>query len=101
MNLWRLFSPNPSARVARERLQILLAHERVAGARSDLIAILQTEILAAIARHRGRLPAAVEEVEDAHAAARLPNRRLMKPRFSVRGVRIAIVSPRRRRAASS
>ncbi len=51
MKLWRLFTPNASARVARERLQILLAHERAAAGRSDLIAILQTEILAAIARH--------------------------------------------------
>ena len=51
MNLLRLFAPSPTARIARERLQILLAHERAAGGRSDLVAILQREILAAIARH--------------------------------------------------
>ena len=51
MNLLRFFTPNASARVARERLQILLAHERVGAGRSDLVAILQTEILAVIARH--------------------------------------------------
>jgi cell division topological specificity factor len=40
-----------SARVARERLQILLAHERSAGSQSDLIPILRAEILAVVARH--------------------------------------------------
>jgi cell division topological specificity factor len=40
-----------SAPVARERLQILLAHERAASGQSDLIAVLQEEILAVIARH--------------------------------------------------
>ena len=39
-----------SARVARERLQILLAHERSAG-QSDLIPILRAEILAVVGRH--------------------------------------------------
>jgi cell division topological specificity factor len=39
-----------SARVARERLQILLAHERGAG-QSDLIPILRAEILAVVGRH--------------------------------------------------
>jgi cell division topological specificity factor len=37
--------------VARERLQILLSHERSALGRSNLIAILKEEILAAISRH--------------------------------------------------
>jgi cell division topological specificity factor len=36
--------------MARERLQILLSHERVAGSQPDLLAILQDEILATIAR---------------------------------------------------
>lgn len=53
MNLIALFTRPRSAPLARERLQILLSHERTAGARSDLVAILQQEILAVIAR---RLP---------------------------------------------
>ncbi len=53
MNLIALFTRSRSAPQARERLQILLAHERTNGARSDLVAILQQEILAVIAR---RLP---------------------------------------------
>ena len=37
--------------VARERLQILLAHERLAVGQADLVSILRQEILATIARH--------------------------------------------------
>ena len=40
-----------TAPVARERLQILLAHERAVAGQSDLVAILQDEILAVIAKH--------------------------------------------------
>ena len=40
-----------TAPVARERLQILLAHERVSLGSSDLLAILRDELLATIARH--------------------------------------------------
>ncbi len=40
-----------SAPVARERLQLLLSHERVAGSQTQLVAVLQEEILAVIARH--------------------------------------------------
>src|SRR5690348_2544147 len=39
-----------SAPVARDRLQLLLAHERLGGG-ADLAAVLQQEILAVIARH--------------------------------------------------
>ena len=46
-----LFRRRRSAPVARERLQILLAHERSVLGRSNLIAILKEEILAAISRH--------------------------------------------------
>jgi cell division topological specificity factor len=53
MNLLSFFARSRSAPQARERLQILLAHERTSGARGDLVAILQQEILAVIAR---RLP---------------------------------------------
>jgi len=46
-----LFRRRRSAPVARERLQILLAHERSVLGRSNLIAVLKEEILAAISRH--------------------------------------------------
>ena len=46
------FTRKSTAPVARERLQILLAHERsLTGNNKDLAAILQDEILAVIARH--------------------------------------------------
>jgi len=52
MSLFDFFKrPTTSAPVARERLQILLAHERAVIGRSDLIAILREEILAVIAKH--------------------------------------------------
>jgi cell division topological specificity factor len=37
--------------MARERLQVVLAHERALAGRADLAAVLQQEILAVIARH--------------------------------------------------
>jgi cell division topological specificity factor len=40
-----------SAPIARERLQILLAHERIACSRPDLLGVLREEILAVIGRH--------------------------------------------------
>lgn len=52
MNLLSLFrSKRDSAPVARERLQVLLSHERAITGKSDLIATLQEEILAVIAKH--------------------------------------------------
>ena len=51
MNLFNLFRRRGSAPVARERLQILLAHERAARGQPDLLAILREEILAVIAKH--------------------------------------------------
>lgn len=51
MSLFNFFQKRPSATVARDRLQILLAHERALSGRPDLAAILQKEILAVIARH--------------------------------------------------
>jgi cell division topological specificity factor len=51
MNLFRLLRSRRSAPVARERLQILLAHERLERKESDLLGKLREEILAAIARH--------------------------------------------------
>ena len=51
MNLINLFRKRTSAPVARERLQVLLSHERAVIGKSDLIATLQEEILAVIAKH--------------------------------------------------
>lgn len=51
MNLLDFFGRRRSAPVARERLQILLAHERAVAGNSDLVAVLQEEILAVIAKH--------------------------------------------------
>jgi cell division topological specificity factor len=51
MSLFNLFQKRPSATVARDRLQLLLAHERALSGRPDLAAVLQKEILAVIARH--------------------------------------------------
>ena len=51
MNLMSLFKKRDSAPVARERLQILLAHERSFAGQSDLVAVLREEILAVIAKH--------------------------------------------------
>ena len=51
MNLFNFLNRRTSAPVARERLQILLAHERVSGNHSQLVAVLQEEILAVIAKH--------------------------------------------------
>ncbi|KQY45688.1 MULTISPECIES: cell division topological specificity factor MinE [Rhizobium/Agrobacterium group] len=51
MNLFRLFSKSQSAPAARERLQVLLAHERASAGDSDLVVKLRDEILRAISKH--------------------------------------------------
>jgi len=52
MNLLRLINGrNASAPVARERLQILLAHERGLCGQPDLLELLRAEILAVVSRH--------------------------------------------------
>jgi cell division topological specificity factor len=51
MSLLGLFKTRGSAPVARERLQILLAHERASHGQSDLLANLRDEILAVVAKH--------------------------------------------------
>jgi cell division topological specificity factor len=50
MSIFNLFRRG-SAPIARERLQILLAHERVARSQPDLLGILREEILAVISKH--------------------------------------------------
>jgi cell division topological specificity factor len=50
--LLRLFNGRTaSAPVARERLQILLAHERGSRGQPDLLGVLREEILAVVSRH--------------------------------------------------
>ena len=56
MNIFRLFTsratPAPaSAPIARERLQILLAHERGLRGQPDLLMLLREEILSVVSRH--------------------------------------------------
>ncbi|THF53651.1 cell division topological specificity factor MinE [Allorhizobium terrae] len=50
MSIFNLFRKPQTAPMARERLQVLLAHER-ASQGSDLVAILREEILAVISKH--------------------------------------------------
>jgi cell division topological specificity factor len=47
----RTVPPPASAPVARERLQILLAHERSSRGQPDLLVLLRDEILAVVSRH--------------------------------------------------
>lgn len=51
MSVLRFFTRRSSAPAARERLQLLLAHERAVFGRTDLLAQLKDEILAVIAKH--------------------------------------------------
>jgi cell division topological specificity factor len=52
MSILRLFGGHrASAPIARERLQILLAHERSTRGQPDLLLQLREEILAVVARH--------------------------------------------------
>ena len=56
MSMFRLFSSRPapapaSAPIARERLQILLAHERGLRGQPDLLMLLREEILNVVSHH--------------------------------------------------
>jgi cell division topological specificity factor len=51
MNLLNLFKRQKTASTARDRLQLLLAHERSSIGQTDLVAILREEILAVISKH--------------------------------------------------
>jgi cell division topological specificity factor len=64
MSMFRLFSSRPapapaSAPIARERLQILLAHERGLRGQPDLLMLLREEILNVVSRHVALDPAKV------------------------------------------
>jgi cell division topological specificity factor len=58
-SIFQLFRRRPTATVARERLQILLAHERASVGHEGLVATLREEILAVIAKH---IPVARDQV---------------------------------------
>jgi cell division topological specificity factor len=51
MKLFKFFDRRASAPVARERLQILLAHERASINGAKLVALLHKEVLEAISKH--------------------------------------------------
>ncbi|MCB1444936.1 MAG: cell division topological specificity factor MinE [Rhizobiaceae bacterium] len=51
MSIFDIFRRQKSAPLARERLQVLLAHERSSIGQTDLVAILREEILAVISKH--------------------------------------------------
>jgi cell division topological specificity factor len=51
MNLISFFKRPTTAPIARERLKLLLAHERASLGNSDVIALLREEIVAVIAKH--------------------------------------------------
>ncbi len=51
MSIFGFLGRQRSAPMARERLQVLLSHERSWAGQSDLVAILREEILAVIAKH--------------------------------------------------
>jgi cell division topological specificity factor len=59
MNLLSFFNRRPSATVARDRLQILLAHERTFSGQSDLVALLREEIVAVVTKH---VPVDIDQV---------------------------------------
>jgi cell division topological specificity factor len=60
MKLLSLFRKRGSAPVARERLQILFAHERKFIGQPDLLNILREEILAVVAKHVSLDPEKIE-----------------------------------------
>lgn len=52
MGWWKPKDPEPTtAPVARERLQVLLSHERGASGQSNLLGLIKEDVLAAIKRH--------------------------------------------------
>lgn len=51
MSILGFFSKRSSSSVARERLQLILAHERSETGNPDLVITLREEILAVIAKH--------------------------------------------------
>ena len=60
MSIFNLFRRNSSGSVARERLQILLTHERRSGCSQELVALIHRDVMAAIAKHVDVDPEKVE-----------------------------------------
>ena len=60
MSIFNLFRRANSGKVARERLQILLTHERRSGSSQELVALIHREVIAAIAKHVNIDPDKVE-----------------------------------------
>ncbi len=60
MNLFRLFKREQPSDVARDRIQILLAHERSVTGSSNLIALLRDEILLVVAKY---IPVDLDQVD--------------------------------------
>lgn len=93
MSMFRLFASRPpapaTAPIARERLQILLAHERgMRGEQPDLLMLLREEILAAVSRHVALDPDKVmvrmergKNVSTLEVDVELPN--ALEPAFAV------------------
>lgn len=51
MNILRLIGRRRSANAARDRLQVLLAHERASIGGTDLVEILREEIVEVLSKH--------------------------------------------------
>lgn len=88
MTIFDFFKPSRSAPVARDRLQILLQHERVSAGPSDLISVLREEILAVLSRHVD-IPADKVQVKMQRGDA-----------ISTLEVEVELPNPVRRRAAA-
>ena len=56
MSILGIFQKRNSGTVARDRLQLILAHERAESGRPDLVLQLREEILAVIANHVAVVP---------------------------------------------
>jgi len=68
MNLLKMFQNRATAPVARERLQILLAHERVRLGPEDLLSRLRDDLIATVMRHIEIDPSKVMVKMDGDAA---------------------------------
>ncbi len=104
MNLLSFFQRKNSAPVARERLQILLAHERISLGPRDLVAVLREEILAVIARHVPLDPDKVQVQMNEHGAMSMLEIDVELPPLAPSGRPLAEVEevelPPRRRATA-
>ena len=68
MTIFNWFRRSNSAPIARDRLKVLLAHERKLGGQLDFLTVLRDEIMAVIYRHSEVLPERVQVRMDRGAA---------------------------------